>query len=122
MRRLSLGQPSEDRIVGHLGTRLELLQPAHERAQLLQPPCPSVRVTAAVAVTPRPVGHALYRQLGRADRGVLLAYLQRLSGYSRAQVKRLVSSCGSGKLLVKNYRPLQAHPSIGKDCGRRETF
>ncbi|MFZ2469405.1 MAG: hypothetical protein WAW54_13550, partial [Parvibaculum sedimenti] len=31
-----------------------------------------------------------YRRLPRADRGAVLAYLQRLSGYSRAQVKRLV--------------------------------
>ena len=32
-----------------------------------------------------------YRQLKRPERGVALAYLQRLSGYSRAQVTRLVS-------------------------------
>ncbi|MBL0090573.1 MAG: hypothetical protein IPP44_29245 [Ideonella sp.] len=32
-----------------------------------------------------------YRQLQRAERGVVLAYLQRLSGYSRAQLTRLVS-------------------------------
>ena len=32
-----------------------------------------------------------YRQLGRADRGMVLAYLQRLSGYSRAQLTRLVA-------------------------------
>ena len=32
-----------------------------------------------------------YRQLKRAERGAVLAYLQRLSGYSRAQVTRLVS-------------------------------
>ena len=31
-----------------------------------------------------------YRQLKRCDRGVVLAYLQRLSGYSRAQITRLV--------------------------------
>jgi|JI10StandDraft_1071094.scaffolds.fasta_scaffold43564_6 transposase InsO family protein len=45
-----------------------------------------------------------YRQLRRADRGVVLAYLQRLSGYSRAQVTRLVARWMSGKPLVKNYR------------------
>jgi transposase InsO family protein len=45
-----------------------------------------------------------YRQLARADRGLVLAYLQRLSGYSRAQVTRLVSRWVSGKPLVKNYR------------------
>ena len=45
-----------------------------------------------------------YRQLGRADRGAVLAYLQRLSGYSRAQVTRLVSRWTDGKPLAKNYR------------------
>ena len=45
-----------------------------------------------------------YRQLPRADRGVVLAYLQRLSGYSRAQVTRLVSRWAGGKPLVKRYR------------------
>jgi hypothetical protein len=32
-----------------------------------------------------------YRQLKRAERGVVRAYLQHLSGYSRAQLTRLVS-------------------------------
>lgn len=32
-----------------------------------------------------------YRQLKRCDRGRVLPYVQRLSGYSRAQVTRLVS-------------------------------
>ncbi len=45
-----------------------------------------------------------YRQLGRAERGVVLVYLQRLSGYSRAQMTRLVSRWMSRKALVKNYR------------------
>lgn len=45
-----------------------------------------------------------YRQLGRSDRGAVLAYLQRLSGYSRAQVTRLVSKWMAGKRLVKSYR------------------
>ena len=50
-----------------------------------------------------------YRQLGRADRGAVLAYLQRLSGYSRAQLTRLVSRWTAGKPLVKNYgRPKHA--------------
>ena len=30
-------------------------------------------------------------RLARSDRGAILAYLQRLSGYSRAQITRLVS-------------------------------
>ena len=50
-----------------------------------------------------------YRQLGRADKGALLAYLQHLSGYSRAQVTRLMSRWVAGKPLAKNYhRPEHA--------------
>ena len=45
-----------------------------------------------------------YRQLPRAQRGPVLAYLQHLSGYSRAQVTRLVSRWTAGKRLVKEYR------------------
>ena len=45
-----------------------------------------------------------YRQLRRADRGAVLAYLQRLSGYSRAQATRLVQRGGSGATLIKRYR------------------
>jgi transposase InsO family protein len=45
-----------------------------------------------------------YRQLRRGDRGLVLAYLQRLSGYSRAQVTRLVARWTAGQPLVKNYR------------------
>lgn len=48
-----------------------------------------------------------YRQLRRPDRGAVLAYLQRLSGYSRAQVTRLVSRWVAGKPLAKNYRAPQ---------------
>jgi len=44
-----------------------------------------------------------YRRLPRADRGPVLAYLQRLSGYSRSQITRLVSRWDAGKPLVKNY-------------------
>jgi transposase InsO family protein len=45
-----------------------------------------------------------YRQLPRASRGVVLAYLQRLSGYSRAQVTRLVARWVARRPLVKRYR------------------
>jgi hypothetical protein len=45
-----------------------------------------------------------YRQLPRGHRGPVLAYLQRLSGYSRAQITRLVARAGTPvKPLVKNY-------------------
>jgi transposase InsO family protein len=45
-----------------------------------------------------------YGRLKRPDRGVVLVYLQRLSGYSRAQVKRLVATWCTGEPLVKRYR------------------
>ncbi|SOE53380.1 hypothetical protein SAMN05414139_00527 [Burkholderia sp. D7] len=45
-----------------------------------------------------------YRQLGRPDRGAVLAYLRHLSGYSRATVTRLVSRWMARKPLVKQYR------------------
>lgn len=45
-----------------------------------------------------------YRRLKRCDRGVMLVYLQRLSGYSRAQIKRLVATWLTGEPLVKRYR------------------
>jgi hypothetical protein len=49
-----------------------------------------------------------YRRLGRVDRGPVLAYLQRLSGYSRAQITRLVSRWDV-EPLVKNDHPPR-HP------------
>ena len=55
------------------------------------------------------LGRLGYRGLPRGERGAVLAYLQRLSGYSRAQVTRLVSRWVGGKRLVKEYRaPEQA--------------
>ena len=45
-----------------------------------------------------------YRQLKRGDRGVVRAYLQHLSGYSRAQITRLVSRWLHGERLSKQYR------------------
>ena len=50
-----------------------------------------------------------YGRLARADRGAVLVYLQRLSGYSRAQVKRLVARWLTGAVLAKRYHaPAQA--------------
>ena len=48
-----------------------------------------------------------YRRLPRGERGPVLTYLQRLSGYSRAQITRLVSRWDGGKPLVKQYRSPQ---------------
>src|SRR5260370_41284226 len=45
-----------------------------------------------------------YRQRKRPVRGAALAYLQRLGGYGRAQVYRLVSRWMARKPLVKQYR------------------
>ena len=54
-----------------------------------------------------------YRCRKRAERGVVLAYLQRMSGYSRAQVTRLVSRWVAGKRLVKQYcAPEQAFAKV----------
>jgi transposase InsO family protein len=50
------------------------------------------------------LGRFAYRQLQRGDKGLVLAYLQRLSGYSRAQITRLVSRWVEGQALAKNYR------------------
>lgn len=44
-----------------------------------------------------------YRQLRRADRGAVLAYVQHLSGYSRSQVTRLVKRWCDGETLHKRY-------------------
>ena len=38
------------------------------------------------------LGRFRYARLGRADKGVVLRYLERVSGYSRAQVRRLVEA------------------------------
>jgi len=45
-----------------------------------------------------------YKQLGRADKGLILRYLERTTGYSRQQLTRLVSRWRTGKKLVKAYR------------------
>jgi hypothetical protein len=55
------------------------------------------------------LGRFAYRQLGRADKGVLMRYLARITGYSRAQLRRLVSRCLKGEQLAKRYRA----PAVG---------
>lgn len=48
-----------------------------------------------------------YTELGKVERGVVLAYLRRTSGYSRSQVTRLVRRWKSNRLatvpLAKRY-------------------
>ena len=54
-----------------------------------------------------------YQCFKRMERGVMLTYLGRISGYSRAQVTRLVSRWVAGKRLVKQYRaPDQAFAKV----------
>ena len=45
-----------------------------------------------------------YRGLSRRDRGAVLRYIRRFSGFSRAQVTRLVSRWCTERVLVKRYR------------------
>lgn len=45
-----------------------------------------------------------YGQLRRPDKGVILRYLKRTTGYSRQQITRLVKRWRTGQKLVKAYR------------------
>ena len=45
-----------------------------------------------------------YSRLKRADKGVVLRFLARVSGYSRQQLSRLVQRAGARAPLVKRYR------------------
>ena len=45
-----------------------------------------------------------YGQLHRSDKGLVLRYLERTSGYSRQQLTRLVKRWRAGEKLVKAYR------------------
>ena len=45
-----------------------------------------------------------YAQLPRADKGVVLRYLERTTGYSRQQLTRLVGRARDGTRLAKRYR------------------
>src|ERR687891_1133890 len=50
------------------------------------------------------LGRFRYGQLRRPDKGVILRYLERTTGYSRQQITRLVKRWRTGKKLVKAYR------------------
>ena len=56
-----------------------------------------------------------YRALGKADRGVVLAYLRRTSGYSRSQTTRLVGRWESKRLATAIWSP---HSVILATTGR----
>lgn len=58
----------------------------------------------------RVIAHFGYARLGRADRSVVLRYLERTSGYSSAQIKRLVARALQGQVLRRRYvKPVQAY-------------
>jgi transposase InsO family protein len=50
------------------------------------------------------IGRFGYRHLARAHKSVVFAYLLRTSGYSRAQLRRLLRRVLDGELLKKRYR------------------
>jgi len=50
------------------------------------------------------LGRFAYGRLARADKGVLMRYLGRITEYSRAQLKRLVRRHLKGEPLAKRYR------------------
>lgn len=57
------------------------------------------------------VGRLRYRRLRRADKGVVMRYLERTTGYSRQQLTRLVGRAVRGEILAKRYRaPRQGFP------------
>jgi hypothetical protein len=57
------------------------------------------------------VGRLRYRRLKRVDKGVVMRYLERTTGYSRQQLTRLVGRAVRGEILAKRYRaPEQGFP------------
>jgi len=52
----------------------------------------------------RTVRRFSYGRLKRADKGVVLRFLERVSGYSRQQLTRLVKRGGERRPLIKRYR------------------
>jgi transposase InsO family protein len=50
------------------------------------------------------VARLAYRRLRRVDKGVVMRYLGRTTGYSRQQLTRLIGRCLKGQKLAKRYR------------------
>ena len=59
--------------------------------------------TACYAHVAQTIQRLSYASLSRADRSVVLRYLERTSGYSSAQVKRLVCRVLHGEVLQRRY-------------------
>jgi hypothetical protein len=53
-----------------------------------------------------------YHQLGKAEKGLLLDFLQKVSGYSRIQVKRLIQSSRQTGQLQRRQRTVQGFRRI----------
>ena len=66
--------------------------------------CPLTNDTQRYAFIGTVLRRFTYRALGRADKGVVLRYLQHTTGYSRQQLTRLVGRARDGAALVKRYR------------------
>ena len=64
----------------------------------------SVSVNERYEFIARMVRRFGYARLKRADKGVVLRFLERVSGYSRQQLTRLVRRAGARPPLVKRYR------------------
>jgi hypothetical protein len=59
--------------------------------------------TACYAHVAQSIRSFSYATLDRADRSVVLRYLERTSGYSSAQIKRLVARVLAGEVLQRRY-------------------
>ena len=55
-----------------------------------------------------------YTELGKVERGVVLAYLRRTSGYSRSQVTRLVWRWKSNRLATVPLAKRYGRPAKGE--------
>ena len=75
--------------------------------------CPLSDDTQRYAFISRLVKRFGYPELGRMDKGVVLRYLQRTTGYSRQQLTRLVCRTAEGAPLVKRYHA-PVHPFVRK--------
>lgn len=60
-----------------------------------------------------------YRMLGRIDRGVILRYVERVSGYSRQTVTRLVAQYGAQGTLRRRQRTVAGFVRYYSDAEAR---
>ena len=60
-----------------------------------------------------------YGRLKRADKAVVLRFLERVSGYSRQQITRLVKRGGERRQLAKRYRGVSGGVNPHKSGGNK---